>query len=285
MQKWQVGDVTITKIVEVEGPGGMEFLLPQATPDAVKDIEWLKPHFVTEEGVLIASVHALVVETPDRRIIVDTCIGNDKTGRSPEAWNNLQLPFLEDLKGAGFEPDSIDNVMCTHLHIDHVGWNTKLEGGQWMPTFPNARYLMAETEFAHWRTQEDDEVHRAVFADSVQPVFDADLVDFVEPTHKVCDEIELVPTHGHTPGHVSVLIESGGEQALITGDFMHHPCQIAHSEWSATVDYDPDAARETRKTIFERFADTPTLIIGTHFAGATAGHLKRDGETYRLDVA
>ncbi|HYW92861.1 MAG TPA: MBL fold metallo-hydrolase [Gammaproteobacteria bacterium] len=283
MQSWQIGDVRVTKVVEMEVAGGSEFILPQATPEAVREMQWMWPHFMDERGRLIMSVHALVIETPGRRIVVDTCIGNDKPRRIP-GWNMLQKPFLRDLEQAGYPPPSIDAVLCTHLHVDHVGWNTVWTGERWVPTFPSARYLMASSEFEYWRRQEQDEEQRTVFADSVAPVFDAGLVDLVETDHVLCDEVGLLPTPGHTPAHCSVLIRSRGERALITGDFAHHPCQMARLDWSSTADYDPDAAIRTRREVFERFSDTPTLIIGTHFAGATAGHLVRDGDAYRLVV-
>ena len=213
MSKWQVGAVTITKVVEVEATGGTKFILPQATPEAVAPYDWMKPYFVDENGRLRMSVHALVVETPSRRIVVDTCLGNDKEGRGVPGWNKLQGPFLENMAKAGYARESIDTVMCTHLHVDHVGWNTMLVGGKWVPTFPNARYLMARSEFDYWRSESDNAEQRAVFSDSVQPVFDAGLVDLVDTDHRICDEVCLVPTVGHTPGHVSVRISSEGEEA------------------------------------------------------------------------
>lgn len=283
MQSWRIGDVKVTKIVEMEVPGGTRFILPDATKEACLPIEWMMPHFMTPEGRLVMSIHALVIETPDRRIVVDTCIGNDKKRRIP-AWTDLSLPFLEDMEKAGYPVDSIDTVMCTHLHVDHVGWNTRLVDGNWQPTFQNARYLMAEPEFTYWRDQDTDEDSQVIFGDSVQPVFDAGLVDMVGTTHQICPEVKLLPTHGHTPGHVSVLIESKGEKGMITGDFVHHPCQMARIDWCSSADYDREAAMETRRRVFDEFAETPTLIIGTHFAGATAGYLKRDGDAYRLEV-
>ena len=284
MGKWKVGDVTITKIVELEATGGSKFLLPQATPEAVEPYAWMKPHFVDEEGRLKMSVQALVVETPSRRIIVDTCIGNDKDGRRVPHWNNLQGPFLRDLAAAGYTPDDIDTVLCTHLHVDHVGWNTMLVDGKWVPTFPKARYLMGRAEFDYWRTQREQEEQRVVFADSVQPVFDAGLVDLVETDHGVCDEVSLTPTLGHTPGHVSIRISSRGEEALITGDFIHHPCQMARPDWAAEVDYDKTQSTATRREVFSRLAGTPTLVIGTHFAAPTAGRIVRDGDAFRFEV-
>jgi glyoxylase-like metal-dependent hydrolase (beta-lactamase superfamily II) len=284
MQKWRVGEVTVTKIVELEVTGGSRFILPQATYEEILPIQWLRPHFVDERGRLKMSIHALVVETPAHRIVVDTCLGNDKEGRRIPTWNNLQGPFLADLAAAGYPREAIDTVLCTHLHVDHVGWNTMLVDGKWLPTFPRARYLMGRVEFDHWRSQHERDDMAAIFADSVKPVHDAGLVDLVETDHWVSDEISLVPTIGHTPGHVSVLIRSQGEQALITGDFMHHPRQIARPHWSSAADSDPEQARETRERMLEELAERPVLVIGTHFAGATAGHVVRDGDTYRLAV-
>jgi glyoxylase-like metal-dependent hydrolase (beta-lactamase superfamily II) len=289
MQRWRIGRVTVTKIVELEVTGGSRFILPQATYEEILPIGWLQPHFADERGRLKMSIHALVVETPDRRIVVDTCLGNDKQNRRIPTWNNLQGPFLADLAAAGYPRESIDTVLCTHLHVDHVGWNTILVDGTngtktWVPTFPKARYLMGRIEFAHWQSQRERDDMAAIFADSVKPVHEAGLVDLVENDHRVCDEISLVPTIGHTPGHVSVRIRSAGEEALITGDFMHHPCQIARPDWSSTADSDPHQARRTRERMLKDLSERPVLVIGTHFAGATAGHIVRDGDVYRLAV-
>jgi glyoxylase-like metal-dependent hydrolase (beta-lactamase superfamily II) len=282
--KWRVGEVTVTKIVELEVTGGSRFILPQATYEVVLPIVWLQPDFADERGRLKMSIHALVVETSSRRIIVDTCLGNDKENRRIPTWNKLQTSFLADLAAAGYPRETIDTVVCTHLHVDHVGWNTMLADGRWVPTFPNARYLMGCVEYAHWTGQRDREDMIAVLADSVTPVWDAGLVDLVETEHRICDEISLLPTPGHTPGHVSVRIVSRGEEALVTGDFMHHPCQIARPEWSSTADSDPEEARHTRQAMLTSLAGTPTLVIGTHFAGRTAGHVVRDGDAFRLAV-
>jgi glyoxylase-like metal-dependent hydrolase (beta-lactamase superfamily II) len=282
--RWRIGEVTVSKIVELEVTGGSRFILPQATYEAVLPIGWLQPDFADERGRLKMSIHALVVETPDHRILVDTCLGNDKENRRIPTWNKLQTSFLADLAAAGYPREAIDTVICTHLHVDHVGWNTMLVDGRWVPTFPNARYLMGRVEYAHWTQQHDREDMAAILADSVAPVWDAGLVDLVETDHPISDEISLVPTPGHTPGHVSVRIASCGEEALITGDFMHHPCQIARPEWSSTADSDPAEARHTREVMLTGLAGMPTLVIGTHFAGRTAGRIVRDGSAFRLAV-
>jgi glyoxylase-like metal-dependent hydrolase (beta-lactamase superfamily II) len=284
MQRWRIGKVRVTKIVELEATGGSRFILPQATRDQILPIQWLRPHFADAEGRLKMSVHALVVETPSRRVVVDTCIGNDKANRAIPTWNGLRTAFLEDLASAGFPRESIDTVLCTHLHVDHVGWNTMLVDGRWVPTFPNARYLMGRVEFEHWRSARENPMAAAVFADSVAPVFDEGLVDLVPTDHSIDECLSLVPTLGHTPGHVSLRIASDGEEALITGDFLHHPCQMARPNWSSTADVDPARAAETRRHMFERLSGTPVLVIGTHFAGATAGRVIADGDAWRLLV-
>ena len=280
--KWRIGEVTVTRVVEIEATGGMSRVIPEAKRERLQEIPWMYPHFADENGRMRGAIHALIVEAPDRTIMVDTCVGNDKERGNP-AWNQLQTAFLDDMEKAGYVLDAIDNVLCTHLHIDHVGWNTMLVDGKWVPTFPKARYLIGQVEFAHWQADTDLD-QTAVMADSVLPVFDANLVDLVETDHQISDEISLMPTVGHTPGHVSVMIRSNGEEAMITGDFIHHPCQFAHPEWSSSFDTDPVQSAQTRREVFDRYADTPTLIIGTHFATPTAGHLKRDGDAYRLDV-
>jgi glyoxylase-like metal-dependent hydrolase (beta-lactamase superfamily II) len=282
--QWRIGAVTVTKIVELEVTGGSRFLLPQATYEEILPIDWLRPDFADERGRLRMSVHALVVETPSRRIIVDTCLGNDKENRRIPTWNRMQTRFLADLAAVGCSRETIDTVVCTHLHVDHVGWNTMLAEGRWVPTFPKARYLMGRVEYRHWKSQSEREDMAAVLADSVTPVVEAGLVDLIETDHRICDEISLIPTPGHTPGHVSLRIAAGGEEALISGDFMHHPCQIAHPDWSSTADSDPAAARQTRELMLTRLADTPILVIGTHFAGRTAGHIVSDGSVFRLAV-
>src|SRR6185436_16320239 len=163
--QWQIGDVTVTKIVELETTGGSRFILPQATREAILPIAWLIPHFADEDGRPKMSIHALIVEAPGRRIIVDTCLGNDKKDRRIPTWNDRQGRFLEDLAGAGFARETIDTVLCTHLHVDHAGWNTMLVEGRWVPTFPRARYLFGRVEFEHWRGQTERADMLPVFGD------------------------------------------------------------------------------------------------------------------------
>jgi len=284
MSQWQIGDIKITRVVEMEVAGGTKFILPDATRDACLPIDWMQPHFMDSEGNLIMSIHALVIDTGDYRIVVDTCIGNDKQRNVP-AWTNLQTDFLEKLSAAGYPRESIDAVMCTHLHVDHVGWNTMLIDGEWVPTFPNARYLIAEKEWRYWDAHEDEEAYGPVLQDSVRPVVEAGLVDFVGETHELCAGVQLEPTPGHTPGHVSVHITSQDAEALITGDCIHHPVQMTRTDWCSSADFDQVEGRATREDLLKRYVDHNILIIGTHFATPTAGHIKHlEGGGYWLEV-
>jgi glyoxylase-like metal-dependent hydrolase (beta-lactamase superfamily II) len=276
---WNVGKVKITKIVELETIGSTRFILPLAGNEEIRKLPWLIPDFATEEGRLKMSIHSLVVETPSRRIVVDTGLGNDKEGRSVPTWNNRNGPFLETMREAGFAPETIDTVLCTHLHVDHVGWNTTLAGGKWVPTFVNARYVFGRGEYEHWRDHSHEPSQAAVFSDSVKPIVDAGKADLVASDARLGDEIRVIPTPGHSPGHMSILIESAGEAALLTGDVAHHPCQMAHLGWSSTADSDPVQSVVTRRELFSRFADTPTLVIGGHY---NAGHLQRDGDAFKF---
>jgi glyoxylase-like metal-dependent hydrolase (beta-lactamase superfamily II) len=278
---WKVGKVKITKIVELETVGNTRFILPLASNEEIRKLPWLIPHFATEEGRLRMSIHSLVVETPSRRIVVDTGLGNDKEGRTVPTWNNRKDAFLETMTAAGFPPDSIDTVFCTHLHVDHVGWNTRLVAGRWVPTFAEARYVFGRTEYQHWRDHREEPDKAAVFNDSVQPIVDAGKADLVADNIRLCDEISLIPTPGHSPGHLSLHIQSDGEQALLAGDVAHHPCQMAHLDWSSTADSDLIQSALTRRELFSRFADTSTLVIGGHFNG---GRIRRDGDAFKFIV-
>ncbi|MEZ0152426.1 MAG: MBL fold metallo-hydrolase [Candidatus Reddybacter sp.] len=281
MADWQIGGVKITKIVEEDSPVPGKFVLPDATPEKLLEIDWLSSNFITDRGWLKMSIHALIIETKGVKIMVDTCLGNDKE-RITEAWAMRKGSFLEDLVAAGHPRESIDYVICTHLHVDHVGWNTMLVDGEWVPTFPNARYLFGRKEWEAWEKEPDTEHFGPVLEDSVKPVIDAGLVDLVACDHQVNDEVWFEPTHGHTAGHISVRISSGGEDAVITGDMTHHPCQLARPEWSCFADYDPPKAIDTRWDFYAKYVDKPVLVIGTHFSPPTAGYIVADGERYKL---
>ena len=282
VQQWQIGDVRVTKVVETVVAWRFSILLPDCTPELVDSVPWMRPHFADDDGKMLLSIHALVVESQGRRILVDTCIGNDKA-RPSRSFNMLQTDFLTRLGAAGFPPETIDVVTCTHLHVDHVGWNTRLADGVWVPTFPNARHLFNRAEYEYWHANPDEEINGTVIADSVEPVVDAGLVDLVTEDHRITDEVWLEPTPGHTPGHVCVRISSGGHDAIITGDMIHSPIQVRHN-LTCGVDTDSELGNRTRVAFVERYGDSGTLVIGTHFATPTAGHIVRDGAHWKFEV-
>jgi glyoxylase-like metal-dependent hydrolase (beta-lactamase superfamily II) len=280
-----VGRLRVTAVVERAGPTRPTWLLPDAVPEAVERHRgWLTPHFLDDKGRLLQSIHTFVLQAPGLTALVDTCVGNDKDrgGRAP--FHMMRTSFLEDLRAAGFPPESIDVVVCTHLHVDHVGWNTRLDHGRWVPTFPRARHLFARQEWEHWSSERDEDTKR-ILADSVQPVLDAGLADLVDMDHRISDEIWFEPTPGHTPGHVSVRLRSGEGEAVITGDLMHHPIQMAEPQWATPFDTDAEQARKTRRAFCERYANTGVTVLGTHFHDPTAGRVVRHGPTWRLAVA
>lgn len=280
---WQIGNVSITRLVEVVMTTPATTLFPgEDVADLAPYSSWLKPNFMDENDNIFISIHAFLIRAGGHNIIVDTCAGNGKKLPLFDEWNDLSTPFLENMSELGFAPESIDRVLCTHLHFDHVGWNTRLENGKWIPTFPNARYLFGKTEWEYWKDEEDPYESNAL-EHALKPIFAAELVDLVDSNHRINDEVSLIPTPGHTPGHVSILIESAGEQAVITGDMFHHPCQMAKPGWIDMADTESSLAEKTRIAFMERFGDTSTTVLGTHFATPTAGKIVSDGDGYRFE--
>lgn len=281
-RRWRIGDASVTRIVEL-GPMFLppQGLFPAASAELVRGTTWLAPCFADAEGQINLSFQCFLIEAGGRKILVDTCIGDDKQ-LDHEAFSNRVSGFLETLARAGAAPDAVDTVLCTHLHFDHVGWNTRLVDGAWVPTFPAARYLFGRAEVAHTLGLTPGAGDESV-AQSVRPILDAGLADLVEPTHRICDQVRLIPTPGHTPGHVSVVVEDRGERALISGDAFHHPLQLAHPDLTDSFCHDGALSIATRRRVFADLADAPTLLIGTHFCEPTAGLVVKDGDAWRLE--
>ncbi|MEU5583378.1 MBL fold metallo-hydrolase [Streptomyces huasconensis] len=285
---WAVGDLLVHRIDEVVLPPETgPWLLPAATPDVVDSTPWLRPGFATADGVLRLASHTFAVEANGLRVLIDTGIGNGKT-RANLAWHGLDTDYLHRLTAAGFAPESVDLVVLTHLHTDHVGWNTRHEDGNWVPTFPHARYVTSRAEWDHWADSDLEEPRRQMFRDSVHPIRDAgllDLVDMTGPEAEVADGIRLLSTPGHTPGHVAVRLQGGDRDAVVTGDCVHHPVQMRRPGITSCVDTDPDQAVRSRRELLAGLAGTGTLLLGGHFPPPTAGHVVRDGDGYRLRSA
>ena len=282
--RWSVGDATIFRIGELDATAALQDLIPKFDLADVARAGWLTPNFVDQSGRLRGSVQVFLIMIADHVIIVDPGVGNDKLRSAVLAWNDLHTNFLDRLRAVGVAPDDIDYVIDTHLHFDHVGWHTQFVGGVWQPTFSAARYVMSAEEFGYWQSKPEKEIadQYAGFSDSVLPVYEAGLVDLVADVHVVTDGVRLVPSPGHTPHHVSVMIESGGHSALFSGDAMHHPCQIAYPDWGSITDFDPEQAQTSRWDLLKRCAESDTLIIGAHFADPVAGRVERHGKGFRL---
>lgn len=279
---WQIGEVRVTKIVEVEELWDPSRLVPQASAEIMLAHDWtLGPFADPDTGKTWLSIHTFAIEVGDEKILVDTCAGNDKDRPGSPDLHQLQTDFLDRLIAAGFPPEEVTAVVCTHLHIDHVGWNTVLDAGVWKPTFPNARYLFGETDWRYWSVE--PQVYGDVVGDSVRPIVDAGQAELIASDHQLNDLVWLEPTPGHTPGHHSVRISSRGHDAVITGDLFHEAIQIEHPDWASAPDVDRAIAAATRRRFIETYNDDHTLILATHLGGPSSGYFRSHGEAWRLE--
>lgn len=284
--KWKIGDVEIFQIVELEENELFSTFIPEAKPERIKKIKWLRPHFADRNGNLKALVQSFLIKSKGKNILIDTCNGNGKERPNVPTWGNLKTDFLGKFEDVGVKVEDIDVVACTHLHFDHVGWNTKLKNGKWVPTFPNARYLFSKEEYEYWIGKPKKEIIDDLngIDDSVTPIVEAGLVKFVADDYRIDNNIRFIPTPGHTPHHISVVIESQGKKAIISGDVVHHPCQIAHQDWTTEADTYPDQTVKTRRKFLKSIADTDTLLLGSHFANPVSGKVVRVEDVFVFEV-
>ena len=277
------------RIVEMQGAlHAAQALFPDATREELRaTAAGSDPRlYDRDRDFLVLSYHSIVVRRPGLTILVDCCIGNDKPRPRNANFNQRRGTFLQDLTAAGVTPEDVDIVMCTHLHVDHVGWNTRLENGEWVPTFPNARYLFAKSEVEHWQqvleTTPADEVNHGSWADSVAPVFDAGQAEVVAMDHEVADGVDLIGAPGHTPGNVIVRLDDRGERAYLTGDVIHHPVQVERPEWSSCFCWDPAMSAETRVKTLATVADDDAWLLPAHFPTPTAGRVRNTAAGFRM---
>ena len=251
---------------------------------------WLEPRFArigadlaTAEGFL--DFHTYLVRTPQHVILIDTCIGDDKERGGHKFFHRLKTPWLANLRAAGIAPEQVDYVMCTHMHADHVGWNTRLRDGRWVPTFPNAKYVFARTEFEHRKRNYEGAATAGygAYADSILPVVETGQAVIVDDGHEVDGHLRLQPAPGHTPGNVVIELRSRGEQAVFCGDVLHHPIQVAHPEWSAIFCEDRVQSAATRQRFVASHADTGHIVLPAHFPAPTAGRIRSHGDRWRYD--
>jgi glyoxylase-like metal-dependent hydrolase (beta-lactamase superfamily II) len=270
---WRFGDVTVTKVVDMEGP----FSAARAFPDAPiteldANAEWLVPYFYNPATKdILFSYHSYVVRTPNRTLVVDCGQGNDKKRGGPFS-SMRQGPYLQNFRAAGFNPDKVDFVMNSHFHSDHTGWNTRLVEGRWMPTFPKARYLFSKAELGAVQSSTSAAV-KAAYDDSILPVLDAKNADVITGEFDIGHGVRILPTPGHTPGHMSVSINSKGKRAILSGDIIHNPIEVLHPEWTVLFDDDKAGGKAQRTKFVEAHTDVDITIFAAHFGGPTAGHI------------
>ncbi len=283
---FKIGDMTIHRIIEMECgfTPALEFL-PKLTPQMLAESRsWMKtPLALDDEDRLVLCFQAYIVRTGRHVILVDTCVGNDKDRLTRPMWHmKTDNVFMQGLAEVGLTVNDIDFVLCTHLHVDHVGWNTRLENGRWVPTFPNARYLFSKVELDFWLA-ENDRTTVPPIADSVIPIIEAKQHDLVTSDHALNDLVRLIPTPGHTIDHFAVTLGRTGKDAVITGDLIHTPLQGKWPDLAMRIDYDPLQSSATRWKFLEAYCDTDTQCCFAHFPSPSRGYIKRWGDGFRCE--
>lgn len=288
----KIGNVTISRVEEQQlHDVPPEWLFPSSSaPEfaAVRDRLNASDLEANHEQIVL-SIHTWVVRTPDHLILIDTGAGNDKERPRNPSFHHADNPYLARLAEAGVKPEDVDYVINTHLHVDHSGWNTVLKDGKWVPTFPNARYIFPRREQQYWSTEaiRDDTAHTEfVYQDSILPIIEAGLADYVDVEGgTLLDIIEFIPTPGHSVGHMSIKLTSGGEQAIIAGDLMHHPTQVYRPDWNTVFCEFADDAVTSRRRILEYCADTGAQYFSIHFPASGCGFVRRDGQGFAWTYA
>ena len=281
-----LGDTTIDRIVEQEGPFfDVLTFFPALTKELLDENRaWLQPRFVDSKDRLMLCIQSYLLRTPHHTVLIDTCVGNHKPRPARPFWHMLQTArFERALAATGVGVGDIDFVMCTHLHVDHVGWNTRLENGRWVPTFPNARYIFADRELAYWEQRRQvDAAACPWITDSVLPIVAANRADIVKHDYVFNDIVRLLPTPGHSIDHYSVHVGKSGADAVITGDMIHSPLQARYPELGMMSDYDSRQAGLSRRELFGRFCDTSTLLCTAHFPSPSTGHVVRRRDAFDI---
>jgi glyoxylase-like metal-dependent hydrolase (beta-lactamase superfamily II) len=281
-----LGDTTIHRVIEQEGAWFDAFnFFPTLTKELYEENRsWLEPRFFSESKVVLC-VQSYLVRTPHHNILVDSCVGNHKPRPARPMWSMMESDRYEkNLAATGIGVADIDYVMCTHLHVDHVGWNTRLENGRWVPTFPKAKYLFADRELAFWTEREKEDATRCPWVtDSVLPIVEAKRAEMVKSDHMLNDLVRLIPTPGHTIDHYSVQVGKAGQDAIVTGDMCHSPLQARYPELGMFADYDSTQSGRTRRELFGRLCDSPTLMCMAHFPSPSIGRVRRWGDGFKIE--
>jgi glyoxylase-like metal-dependent hydrolase (beta-lactamase superfamily II) len=279
-----LGPATVERIVDMDRFAlPLAMLFPGARLAAIADArDWLAPdHVDFASGEVLLGVQSHLLRIGGLTILIDACVGEGKRRPNRAEWHmRAGTGFLGRLAAVGVRPEDVDIVMCTHLHADHVGWNTRMEGGRWVPTFPRARYMIGRTELSHWQGR--PEANHGVFADSVQPLLDARQVEIVDDGIEVTAGLRILPLAGHTPGQIGLELDHGAGHALLCGDALHSPVQLHRPEWSSAFCSDPQAARATRRALLARSSDEGALLLPAHLRGPSPIlRAVRDGTAWR----
>jgi glyoxylase-like metal-dependent hydrolase (beta-lactamase superfamily II) len=290
VRTWTIGDVSITRIEEQVGFASVapeKYLAGLDRAALQAHLGWLVPnHYAPDHDRLITSVHSWLIRTKYHMVLLDCCAGNHKDRPGFTRFHQLDTPFLARLQAAGATPEAIDIVMCTHLHSDHVGWNTVRRDGRWVPTFPNARYFFsrAENEYGDPRSNpraDADLMRSNAYRDSVLPVIESGQAQLIDGNYAIDDTLLIEPAPGHTLGHMILKLEHAGERALFCGDVVHHPLQVYAPQWNSVFCELPEQARATRRCVLDHCADENALLFPAHFAAPHVAVIARDGETFR----
>jgi glyoxylase-like metal-dependent hydrolase (beta-lactamase superfamily II) len=288
----RIGPYTITRIEEMLTPGFRpEFLFPDFDAQVLQSHPQLKTEGFWHAGSerLMSSMHSWLLQSEQHTILIDTGCGNLKTRALPlfERFHQLQHPYLERLRAAGVAPEDVTLVINTHLHVDHVGWNTRLEGGRWVPTFPRARYIWGAAEWAHWSAQGQGSAklpeNLPVIADSVQPVVDAGLSELADDISTVLPGLSLQSLPGHTAGQMMVVLDDGQQCAVFPGDALHQPLQVYRPDWNSRFCEDAQTARHSRHRLLEFCAERQALLFPAHFGAPHAGCIRRKAAAYSFE--
>jgi glyoxylase-like metal-dependent hydrolase (beta-lactamase superfamily II) len=281
-----LGDITIHRVVELQGAffPALEFF-PTLTPALLEaNLDWLKPAYLDDAGKLILCIQSYIVRTPHHNILIDSCVGNHKPRPARPAWHmRVSDQYEKNLAATGLGVADIDYVMCTHLHVDHVGWNTRLDNGRWVPTFPKAKYLFADRELAFWTEREKADPSRHPWiTDSVLPIVAANRAETIRSDHVLDELVRLIPTPGHSIDHFAVHVGKPGQDALIAGDMIHSPLQARYPELGMFADYDSAEGGRTRRKVLERFCGSATLLCTVHFPEPSMGRITRWEDGFKV---
>ncbi|MCC2270257.1 MBL fold metallo-hydrolase [Streptomyces sp. CT1-17] len=294
-----LGDVEITRVIEWSGPiRTARFIVPDSDEETWRrNRDWLEPDFWTPaDDAYRCHIQTWVLRSEGKTILLDTGVGNGRERPQVPQFAGLQTDFLARLRAAGVAPEDVDLVVNTHIHYDHVGWNTESRDGEWVPTFPNATYLLPRADNLYFdpegarrsRAPRDEhervrwEGSKLVFNDSIAPIHRAGQAVLWEGAHRIDGNLRLEAAPGHTPGSSVVTLRSGTDRAVFVGDLVHSPVQVLEPRWNSCFCDDPQLAARTRASYLSRAAELRELVVPAHWPGHGAAEVRHEGDGFAL---